>query len=122
MANTANFSDVFARLKPILQNYEPLLVIKTDDPDHYYLDTPYSETYQKHIFFGSVQIKKNYVSFHLMPVYWYPDLLDSISPQLKSRMQGKSCFNFTSVNEDVFQELAGLTERSVQRFKESSYI
>lgn len=122
MANTANFDDVFARLKPILKNYEPLLVIKTDEPTHYYLDTPYSEAYQKHIFFGSVQIKKNYVSFHLMPVYWYPDLLDDISPQLKSRMQGKSCFNFTSVNEDVFQELAGLTERSVQRFKESSYI
>jgi hypothetical protein len=122
MANNTNFADVFDRLKPILQNYEPLLVIKTDEPNYYYLDTPYSEAYQKNIFFGSVQIRKNYVSFHLMPVYWYPDLLDDISPQLKSRMQGKSCFNFTSVNEDVFQELAGLTERSVQRFQESSYI
>jgi len=122
MANKANFSDVFARLKPILQNYEPLLVVKTDEPTHYYLDTPYSEAYQKNIFFGAVQIKKNYVSFYLMPVYWYPDLLDGISPQLKSRMQGKSCFNFTSVNEDVFQELAGLTEKSVQRFKEWDYI
>ena len=122
MADKANFEDVFARLKPILQNYEPLLVVKTDEPNHYYLDTPFSEAYQKNIFFGSVQIKKNYVSFYLMPVYWYPDLLDDISPQLKSRMQGKSCFNFTSVNEDVFKELGELTEKGIQRFKEWNYI
>ena len=29
-----------------------------------------------------------------MPVYMFPDLLDGISPELRRRMQGKSCFNF----------------------------
>jgi hypothetical protein len=49
---------------------------------------------KKVIFFGAAQIKKNYVSFYLMPVYMFmfPKLLDNISPELKKHMQGKSCF------------------------------
>ncbi|MEP7292565.1 MAG: hypothetical protein ABI835_12340 [Chloroflexota bacterium] len=122
MADQADFDPIFARLKPILQDYQAQLNVKTDEPGNYYLNTPFSETYQKYIFFGAVQIRKNYVSFHLMPVYWYPDLLDGISPELKKRMQGKSCFNFTSINEDVLAELAELTRRSAERFKENQFI
>jgi hypothetical protein len=33
-----------------------------------------SARYQKELFFGGVQIKKNYVSYHLMPVYMEPAL------------------------------------------------
>jgi hypothetical protein len=62
-----------------------------------------------------VQIKKNYVSYHLMPVYMYPDLLDSISPELKKHMQGKSCFNFKKMDETLFLELDELTRHSIER-------
>jgi hypothetical protein len=47
------------------------------------------------LFFGAVQVKKNYVSCYLRPVYADPTLLARISDSLKKRMQGKSCFNFT---------------------------
>jgi hypothetical protein len=42
---------------------------------------------------------KSYVSFHLIPVYMFPDLLKGLSPALEKRMQGKSCFNFKTVRE-----------------------
>ena len=45
-----------------------------------------------------------------------------MSPALKQRMQGKACFNFTSVDEALFTELAALTERGYKRFKELKYI
>jgi hypothetical protein len=48
-------------------------------------------------------------AFHLFPVYVFPDLLTGISPELKKRMHGKSCFNFTKVDEALFAELARLT-------------
>jgi hypothetical protein len=57
-----------------------------------------------------------------MPVYAFPELLDPISPGLKKRMQGKSCFNFTSVDEKLFNELAELTERGYERFKQEKLI
>lgn len=52
---------------------------------------------------------KRYVSFYLMGVYARPELLDSMSPALRKRMQGKSCFNFSSVDEGLLTELDALT-------------
>jgi hypothetical protein len=53
-----------------------------------------------------------------MPVYYFPDLLHDISPALKRRMQGKSCFNFASIDqlEPTLPELTQLTEWGVGRF------
>jgi hypothetical protein len=65
-------------------------------------------------------VKKNYVSFYLMPVYMYPDLLQDISPELKKRMQGKSCFNFKKVEPNLFEELAVLTRKSVEKFQQEN--
>lgn len=84
----------------------------------YYLEGPYSQKWKKELYFGSAQIKKNYVSFYLMPVYMYPDLLDGISPELKKHMQGKSCFNFKQVEHTLFKELKTLTKKGYARFKE----
>jgi len=69
------------------------------------------------IFFGAAQIKKNYVSFYLMPVYMFPELLKGISPELKKHMQGKSCFNFKKVDPELFKELTKLTKLSVEKFR-----
>ena len=46
------------------------------------------------MFFGSVRLGKAYVSYHLMPLYMRPALTSLVSPVLKKRMQGKTCFNF----------------------------
>lgn len=53
--------------------------------------------------------KKSQVAFHLMPVYRDPDLLDDLNESLLKRMQGKSCFNFTKVDDALLSELADLT-------------
>ena len=100
MAQQHNLRPVFAELRSVLEPYEKTLRLKEDTPENYYLDTPYVEQFEKELFFGAVQIKKNYVSYHLMPVYMYPDLLDDLSPLLQKRMQGKSCFNFKTISPD----------------------
>ena len=43
--------------------------------------------------------------------------LEGISPALKKRMQGKSCFNFTTIDEPLFSELAELTRRGAEQFR-----
>ena len=114
------FPIVFEQLKNILKPYAPDLTVKADTPDSYYLDGPYSEKWKKELFFGSAQIKKNYVSFYLMPVYMYPELLGDVSPELKKHMQGKSCFNFKKVEPDLFYELAELTRKGAEKFKKEN--
>ncbi len=83
---------VFSTLKNILAAHETDFHVKRDEPDNYYLETLKADGTPE--MFAAVQIKKNYVSFHLFPVYLDPSLLDGISDALRKRMQGKSCFNF----------------------------
>ena len=118
MAKSPDFQPVFERLRDILKPYEPDLTITQDTSDYYSLDGHYSQKFKKNLFFGSAQIKKNYVSFYLMPVYMYPEILEIISPELKKRMQGKSCFNFKKVNEALFDELAALAKNGFEHFKQ----
>jgi len=119
MSPQSDFSLIFEHLKSILRPFEPKLTVTADTPGAYSLDGPYSEKWKKQLFFGSAQIKKNYVSFYLMPVYMFPDLMKDISPELKKRMQGKSCFNFKKVEPDLFEELAELTRKGAERFRTS---
>jgi hypothetical protein len=68
--------------------------------------------------FAGVRKGKRYVSYYLMSVYLDPGQLDGLSPELRSRMQGKSCFNFTNVDEALFDELDALTERGRDLYAE----
>ena len=119
MPSQTDFPHVFETLKAILKPYAKNLTITADTSDAYSLDGPYSEKYKKALFFGAAQIKKNYVSFYLMPVYMFPELLKGMSPELKKHMQGKSCFNFKKVEPDLFKELTQLTRLSVERAREA---
>jgi len=117
MSSQTDFPLVFQHLKKILEPYGAKLTVTADSASAYSVDGPYSEKWQKVIFFGAAQIKKNYVSFYIMPVYMYPDLLKGISPELKKHMQGKSCFNFKQVEPDLFRELTQLTKQGYARCK-----
>jgi hypothetical protein len=117
MTNSEEFQRIYTRLRSILEEHEPALRLMENGETGYSLDTnmPYKG---KQVFFGAVKQGKNYVSFHLMPVYAYPELLHGVSPELKKRMQGKSCFNFKHVDDTLFSELAQLTRLGLDRFRE----
>ena len=120
MPTQNEFPIVFEQLKNILQPYAKNLTITADTSDSYSLDGPYSEKWKKVIFFGAAQVQKNYVSFYLMPVYMYPELLKEVSPELKKHMQGKSCFNFKKVEPELFRELKDLTGKGVEKFRQEN--
>ncbi|MCL4270642.1 MAG: hypothetical protein KJZ72_13905 [Anaerolineales bacterium] len=121
MPTQTDFSVIFENLKSILKPYAKKLAIKTDALGHYYLDAAYSEKWKKELFFAAAQVKKNYVSFYLMPVYMYPDLLKNISPELRKHMQGKSCFNFKKIEKPLFEELSQLTKQGFERMMKEEY-
>src|SRR6266849_8138454 len=122
MPDKDKFNQVFHRLKAILKPYAKKMVVVQDTPSCYYLDTRYIMKNKKPLCFGAVRLGKNYVSFNLMSVYASPDLLKGMSPELKKRMQGKSCFNFKEVDEKLFQELDKLTKAGAARFSSEKFI
>lgn len=107
--SSAEFLAVFERLRSILATCTPKLVVVHDRPDKYYLDTAHIMKNGQPMFFGAVQLMKGHVGFYLMPIYVHPPLLEGISPELRKRMKGKSCFHFKSVDEKLLAELAELT-------------
>jgi len=113
---------VFAELREIMLPYARKLKCTSDREDELSLETEYLLENRKPLWFGAVQNKKNYVSYHLMPVYVNPGLLAHISPELKKRMQGKSCFNFSSSDAALFEELKELTEAAYQDYKDRGYV
>ncbi len=117
-----DLSPVYTELRKIMTPYAAKLDAKRDDESELYVDTKHIQKNKKPLFFGAVQIKKSYVSFHLMPVYTKPELLESVSPELKARMQGKSCFNFAASEPKLFKELAALTKASYASYKEQGYV
>lgn len=119
MAAHNDLVPVFEALRKILKRHAARLTVAADRPGNYSLNAAYSEHYRRDIFFGAVSLKKNYVSYYLMPVYMYPELLKGISPELKKRMQGKSCFNFKAEDKALFAELAQLTRKGLERLKQA---
>ena len=112
-----DFPAVFAALKKILTPYEKRLSVVRYKPEFYYLETLLPGYKGKAVCFGAVRLGKNYVSYYLMPVYMTPDLQKRISPELRKRMQGKSCFNFTQIDPVLFRELAALTAAGFKGFR-----
>jgi hypothetical protein len=110
-APTGERAAVFSALKKILQPYAKHLTLTQDTASAYLLDAPYSEKWGKAVFFGGVRSGKAYVAFHLIAVYAFPELTKDMSPALRRRMQGKSCFNFRTVDQALFKELAAITKR-----------
>jgi hypothetical protein len=118
MATSADFDAVFSQLKGLLQSCAGQLIVAADEPANYTLNAaPPSKRFPSGLFAAAVQLRKSYVSYHLMPVYAFPDLLTKASPRLRKRMQGKSCFNFTApLDDELLSELRALTAAGFERF------
>ena len=114
--------NVFARLRTILLPYAAQLDRAEDSDTRLSLDTRHIQKNGKPLWFGGVEVKKNYVSYHLMPVYVNPELLGDVSPELRKRMQGKSCFNFGREDEKLFEELARLTETAFRDYASKGFV
>ena len=107
--------DTFKTLRAVLKPHARKLLVQVDKPGNYQLASrTMKDRVGRPLFVAAVQTKKNYVSFHLMPVYSAPELLESISPGLRKRMQGKSCFNFKTIEREQVNELSALTKTGIK--------
>ena len=117
---TSSLHDVFVSLRSILQPYGSRRgFIQSDSGDRFALSSSTkTDRIGRPLFIAAVEVNKRYVSYHLMPIYMNPMLQAAVSPALKKHMQGKSCFNFTSIAPQQLQELAELTKQGIASFKD----
>jgi hypothetical protein len=109
--------ETFAALKKIYEPFASKMNVTIDNGSYYYLESKQPMFRGKPMCFGMVRMGKGRVSFHLMALYCFPEMKQSISPELKKRMQGKQCFNFSKPDATLFAELAALAKEGAQRFR-----
>jgi hypothetical protein len=110
--------ETFAVLRGILQRHAKQARVMVDKPDAFQLASPtLNDRTGRPLFVAAAQITKSYVSFHLMPVYAIPELGAAVSPELRKRMQGKSCFNFQTIDAAQVKELEALTKKGLKQFE-----
>lgn len=111
------FEEVFASLKALMKKHEKALKVIKDEPQEYTVVTKSNSNRGMPMWFGSVRAGKAYVSYHLMFLYYNPQADSLVSPSLKKRMQGKTCFNFKSVDQELFAELKALTKAGIDSYR-----
>jgi hypothetical protein len=112
----ADLNAVHERLREILAPYRRSLAVTRDGPGGVTLEVPGLEG-KPWGYVAGTRLGKRYVSYYLMPVYASRAAVEDISPALRKRMQGKSCFNFSTIDESLFEELADITARTIPGFE-----
>jgi hypothetical protein len=117
MANA--LEPVFDALRERMLKSSSGMIVAQDEPGNVVFKADWAESGKKEpAWFGAVQLKKNYVSCHLVPLYTLPSLREQVPPELEKRMQGKSCFNFKKVEPQLFDALDVLTAKCASAYAE----
>jgi hypothetical protein len=124
---STEFAAVFEVLKGTLEKNTRGLAVKADTASDYSVTGKVPSPFPQHkgqpMWIAAVQVRKAYVSYHLMPLYMNPPLQAMVSPELKKRMQGKACFNFKKVPDPgLLKELSGVTKAAVKDSKTRGWI
>jgi hypothetical protein len=123
----AEYGPAFSALRAILAERAAKLSVKTDSATEYTLLTRSPSPFPQHkgqpMYFASVRLGKAYASFHLMPLYMCEPLTSKVSPALKKRMQGKTCFNFKTIpDKDLLTQLEELTDAGLELWEKKHWL
>jgi hypothetical protein len=114
-----SLSETFTTLREVLAAHSDDLVVTDDRPGDFRVASPtMRDRIGRPLSVAGVRTRKHYVSYFLMPVYAAPRLVQSLSPELKKRMHGLSCFNFTTIDSNQARELSRLTKAGIEAFRD----
>ncbi len=110
--------EVFAELRALMLREAEGMVILKEGPGNLEMAAawPHPRKPKEPMWFGMVRQGKAYVSFHLLPLYMSPKMQAQVPTSLKTRMQGKACFNFKTADPERFAELETLTRACAKAF------
>jgi hypothetical protein len=112
MAVPADLPAVEVRLRAILAPYEDRLEHATV----YGIPVLRRPGANAHQWFAFVKPATKHVGFYLLPVHEWPDLRDSMSPELRKRLGGRSAFTFKAIDQVEMADLEVLVARAFERY------
>lgn len=135
MKNSSDRSEIFKELKALLQKFASGkleahkkyigLAAEQEKPGYHLYGKREISLFGKDpqkTYFAGIIMQKNYVSFYFMPVYSHPGNFNSIRPELKKYLKGKSCFNITDLTEESIEEIETLLKKGIQLYTKEDWI
>jgi len=118
--------NIFAQIKPLLKAYQPRLKSKVDDDTHFDLWTTKEAVIQgrkfPEVYFAAVMLNKSYVSLHYMPIYAEPESKKYLKPELLSKLNGKSCFNFKKIDSVLLEQIKETLDRGFKEYQKRGWV
>ena len=126
-----DFDATFEALREVLRAHAAGLTVAADTPERFRLEaTPGPATIaawggrarRPALPVAWVERGRAYVGFHLMGLDGHPTLAAGLSPALRARRQGKTCFNFRHPAEAPLAELAEVTAASIAGLRRAGFV
>jgi hypothetical protein len=73
-------------------------------------------------YFASVMMKPKDVRFYFFPIYTHPDAYDSVSPEVRKCLKGKSCFHLKNMDEAMLKEIEDMIQKGVKLYQDDDLI
>ena len=119
---------IFDRIKIEMEKCCPPLVVTENSKTGYQLigNKPVPYGYKKEIipgmYFASIVVRKDNVSFYFFSIYMDLKSFEKISPALLKCLDGKTCFHFRKDEQVNVKELSALLKKGVQSWKKLGYV
>jgi hypothetical protein len=122
---------VFVALRETLRAHRGTLSVGADTPVRFCLEASVGpatlaawggRVRRRTIPVAWVECGKANVSLHLMGLAGNPALLANLSPSLRARLQGKTCFGFRTVDDTLIAELDAVTGAAIAGFRRAGFI
>ena len=121
----------FQALRALLEAHAAGLRVAADTPERFSLEAVpgpatisawRGQVRRSSIPVAWVERSKAYVGYHLMGLDGDAALASGLSPSLRARKQGKTCFNFREADPALFAELAAVTAKSIDGLRRGGFI
>lgn len=74
------------------------------------------------MYFASVKIQKNFVSFYFFPMYTHKKIFTKLPKKLSKCLKGKSCFHIKENDPILFNEIRLILSKGREIYEKSGWI
>lgn len=119
---------IFEKIKSALQKQSPPMIVSKNSENCFELIGNKSIAYGSKkqlmpgMYFCSVIMHKDMISFHFFPIYMKRELFEPLIPTTIKHLKGKSCFNFKKMEQVNEKELSALLKKGVESWKRLGYM
>ena len=117
---------IFHKLKNILLDYVPPMLVVADDAGKFELVTNKEITVRgairKNLCFASLIVQSSYVGLYLMHVYARPENIKQLGPELRKALKGKSCFHIPKLDENLCAQIRSALDHGLICYQKMGFI